>query len=386
MYRFKQAWRWYGPDDPVSLGEVKQAGASELVHALHYIPNGSIWPLDEIKARQKLIAEGGLRWSVVESLPVHEDVKLRQGRFKEYIEHYKTSIRNLAEAGIHTITYNFMPVLDWTRTDLAFSLPSGAKALRFDKKAYHAFLLFLLGMEDRSITEQERLDACKYFYRLSPEEKERLTQNILAGLPGSEEKWELADFRVQLKAYENTPAEKLRQNLVAFLEEVTPVAEACGSVLCLHPDDPPFSLFGLPRVVSSLTDYRYLFEEVPSKANGMCFCSGSLGARADNHLPEILEAFGSRIHFVHLRSVHLETDGSFYEANHLEGSSSMAQLVKALIGLMQKRQIALPMRPDHGHQMLDDLQKKTNPGYSAIGRLKGLAELRGLEYGLSSEV
>ncbi len=383
QYKFKQSWRWFGPDDVVSLSDVRQAGATNVVHALHHIPNGEVWPVEEIKERQKLIDQAGLHWLVVESVPVHENIKLRKGNYKQLIKNYQETIRNLAAAGIHNITYNFMPVLDWTRTDLSYQLPHRGKALRFHLVAYHAFLLYELELPGTGLTEDQKTVALRFYEQLDEASKTELTNTILAGLPGSEERWDIDSFRKKLWEYENTGPDELRANLIAFLKEIVPVVEDCGSTLSLHPDDPPFALFNLPRVASTLEDYQKLIEAVPSPVNGMCFCSGSLGARKDNDLEAIIRLLGKHIHFVHLRSVQLEDDGSFYEANHLEGSNSMYHLVKLFVELMQKHQISIPMRPDHGHQLLDDLKKKTNPGYSGIGRLKGLAELRGLEYGLS---
>ena len=381
--KMRETWRWFGPQDPVTLPDVRQTGAQGIVTALHHIPHGEVWPLEEVQKRTDEIEAAGLSWDVVESVTIHESIKTRTGDYQHYIGAYQQSLRHIAACGIGIVTYNFMPVNDWTRTDLDLVMPDGSRALYFNWFDLAVFDIHVLQRKNAAADYPEAVqaEAAKRFEAYSPQQIENLVNIVMFGIPG-EKKQTLEQMREKLGWYEHIDRAALRENLKYFLEQITPVAEELGLKLAIHPDDPPFNILGLPRIVSTAEDLAYILAAVPSPSNGICFCTGSLGANAANDLPAMVRQVGDRVHFVHLRNVKKDAHGNFFEDDHLGGDVDMYAVMKELLVIQQGKEAPIPFRPDHGHQMMDDLHKVTNPGYSCIGRMRGLAELRGLQLGI----
>lgn len=380
----QETWRWFGPNDPITLKQVAQAGATGVVTSLHHIPTGDVWPLNEILDRKAEIEAAGLEWSVVESVPLHNDIKLRKNDYQTLLENYRQTLINLGKAGITTVCYNFMPVVDWTRTNLSYRMKNDARALRFEMSDFVAYDMFMLQRDgaEADYSEEQIAIARERFSSMNEEEQQLLEQNIIAGLPGGEGSYDRDGIRTAIAEFIALGTEAYRENLFAFLRDIIPAAEAGGVEMCIHPDDPPFSLFGLPRVVSTEEDANAILTAVPSPSNGLTMCAGSFGARGDNDLVRMIRRFGERIYFVHLRNVKREADGSFYESDHLDGDNDMIGIMTALLDEEDRRAESggrkIPMRPDHGHLLADEVDRKgTNPGYSYGGRMKSLAELRG---------
>ncbi len=381
--QLKQTWRWFGPHDPVSLKDIRQTGAEGIVSALHDIPHGDVWPLDKIKKHQEIIAAAGFNWDVVESVTIHESIKTRTGKFQHYIDAYKQTLRNLAACNIRIVTYNFMPVNDWTRTELNFEMPDGSKALYFSWFDLAVFDIYILKRKKAAASYSEVIlsKAESLFKNYSASQLNRISETVMFGIPG-EKKQTVQQMRKKLELYKEIDHTILRENLKYFLSEICPVADELKIKLAIHPDDPPFDILGLPRIVSNAADIKFILTSVKNKSNGICFCTGSLGASARNNLPELARNIGKRMHFVHLRNTRRDAIGNFYEANHLDGDTDMFAVLKEILKIQKEVKEAIPFRPDHGHLMLDDMNKETNPGYSCIGRMRGLSELRGLQMGI----
>lgn len=383
MKALRQTWRWFGPNDPVTLQDIRQTGAEGIVTALHHVPHGDVWTYDEIMERKKLIESYQLTWDVVESVTIHEEIKTRTGDYMGWIEKYKESLRNLAKAGLRVITYNFMPVNDWTRTQLDYLMPDGSKALYFNWVDLAVFDIYILQRNNAAASYPENIvaEAAKRHAGYSQEQLDHLAGVVMFGIPG-EQKVTVENMRQKLSRYDHINADVLRSNLVFFLQQITPLCDELGLQLAIHPDDPPMDILGLPRIVKNMEDLQFIIDSVPNKSNGICFCTGSLGANPLNDLPSMAKQLGTRIHFTHLRNTKRDAEGNFFEDDHLAGDTDMYAVVKELLQIQQEVPNQISFRPDHGHQMIDDLNKVTNPGYSCIGRLRGLAEIRGLQLGI----